>query len=804
VTAFACESDRRRVIVGDHGSAFNGIDYLEVVTGDQLTLAVHFLHPLPGQAGGVPGGPPLTAGNVSIEGGERVRGVRVISVAAAAEVLTVVVDRAGDFSAYTLSIVASPTDPAPPDHFDPVLSAVGFSFKVSCPTDFDCVTADSCPPPPYAEPDLSYLAKDYASFVELIEGRLSLAMPQWRERNPADVVVTLAELLAHAGDLLSYQQDAVAAEAYLQTARSRVSARRHARLLDYRVHDGCNARTWVVLDVTAGSASDGALLPAGARLLPRGLSTDPTVPTAQADALAPHAAVVFETMHDARLLAARSRIAFHTWGDEECCLPAGSTTATLVNTPDPALAVGDVLVLEETVSPVTGLRQDADRTRRQAVRLVSVSPGSDPVLGVEIVEVRWADGDALRFPLCVSARIGAGDAVIATAAARGNVVLADMGFTAAASLEPPAPPLAGRYRPLLVPQSAAIAGVTSRAPYDDSVARSLPAVQALRQDPRACLPSVALDDGSGTWLPLPDLIGAPRFAAVFVVETETDGRARLRFGGGSAGQAPAPGVVLAPSCRVGNGPAGNIGPGALATLGWDLAGVTSVSNPMAAEGGTAPETMARVRTDAPQAFRRQERAVTEADYIEVVQRHPEVQRAAARISWTGSWYTAYVTVDRRGGRTFADDPSFAAGMRAYLDGYRLAGYDVELADPSFVPLDIAMSVCVRPGYFRVTVKEQLLLVLSAGLLPDGRPGFFHPDQWSFGESLYASALYATALGVAGVDSVELATFQRYGKAPAGELGAGLIAIAPLEVLRLDNDPSAPEHGRLVIETEGGL
>src|SRR2546427_6685807 len=47
-----------------------------------------------------------------------------------------------------------------------------------------------------------------------------------------------SELLAYVGDYLSYQQDAVATEAYLGTARRRVSVRRHARLVDYLVHDG--------------------------------------------------------------------------------------------------------------------------------------------------------------------------------------------------------------------------------------------------------------------------------------------------------------------------------------------------------------------------------------------------------------------------------------------------------------------------------------------------------------------------------------------------------------------------------------
>src|SRR4029453_5462372 len=67
----------------------------------------------------------------------------------------------------------------------------------------------------------------------------------WTERTPADAGIALVELLAYVADELSYRQDAVATEAYLATARRRTSLRRHARLVDYLVHEGSNARAWV-------------------------------------------------------------------------------------------------------------------------------------------------------------------------------------------------------------------------------------------------------------------------------------------------------------------------------------------------------------------------------------------------------------------------------------------------------------------------------------------------------------------------------------------------------------------------------
>ena len=74
------------------------------------------------------------------------------------------------------------------------------------------------------EPAIDYMAKDYASFRKLMLDRLSLIMPDWKERNPADVGIMLVELLAYVGDHLSYYQDAAATEVYLGTARRRISA----------------------------------------------------------------------------------------------------------------------------------------------------------------------------------------------------------------------------------------------------------------------------------------------------------------------------------------------------------------------------------------------------------------------------------------------------------------------------------------------------------------------------------------------------------------------------------------------------
>ena len=284
VAGYRCSTHRRRAAI--RGSAtLNGIDYLVVGT-DETTLEVHFLNGLPGTTDPVPPGPAskLTRSNIAIDGGVRFTGIVATNVAALDEVLGVTLDRSGwqvgdamgDHSTYSLRLRRSELDDRPPDGFDSQLSAVDFSFKAGCETDFDCGSEDRCPPETFPEPDIDYLAKDYASFRQLMLDRMALTMPAWQERNPADVEVALVELLAYVGDNLSYFQDAVATEAYLGTALKRPSIRRHARLLDYRMHEGCNARAWVCFEMEDTSA-DGAELPPGSPVLSSGPEDSATV-----------------------------------------------------------------------------------------------------------------------------------------------------------------------------------------------------------------------------------------------------------------------------------------------------------------------------------------------------------------------------------------------------------------------------------------------------------------------------------------------------------------------------------------------
>jgi hypothetical protein len=791
---FYCKNRNRLKVIEDKGGP-NAIDYIEVATADQKRLKVFFLFDLPT----LPGGVPLTEENIFIEGGVRIKNIKVKKVTASANVLTVDVDQAGDFSIYTLKIGSSLTDKdLPPDGFDQLLSSVEFSFKINCPADFDCKTPDDCLPASLDEPNIDYLAKDYSSFKRLMLDRMSTIIPDWKERNAADLQIALIELLAYVGDHLSYYQDAVATEAYIRTARRRISLKRHARLLDYFVHDGCNSRVWIFAEVEPGTF--GYEMKQGTILMTNAKDDQTSVIEADLEKfINERYPVIFETMQMVKLYTAHNVISFYTWEDSDCCLPGGSTTATLLIEKDSDLFFkkDDVLIFEEIYSPGNGTKADADPSHRHAVRLKKDPvKAEDKLTGKKIMTIEWYEEDALPFSLCLTSPVknkeGVEEKSKEKSFARGNIVLADHGVTQRNKKFEPVP-TKRKYYPGIPEKN-----ITSTVSYNTDMAAALCAIQ----DPHAALPSVSLLENLQTWNAKKDLLSSDRFATEFVVETEEDGSSFLRFGDNIQGKKPGEDTSFQISYRVGNGKQGNVGRDSINIIVSDDGIVSKVRNPLPAKGGINAETKEEIRQFAPQAFRTQERAVTEADYAEKTELHPAVQKAKAKFYWTGSWYTVFIIIDRKGGKEL--DEAFKKEIRQHLEQYRMAGYDLEIRQPEFVSLDVRLNVCVKPGYFKNNIRQSLLQQFSSTDLGDGTKGFFHPDNFTFGQPVFLSAIYQKAMSVEGVASVEMKEFKRWTKRKSAEIDDGILKVAELEIIRLDNDPNFPENGKIDFIMFGGL
>src|SRR5262245_799370 len=129
-------------------------------------------------------------------------------------------DGPGDFSVYVLTVSG-------PD-VDPFFAARKLRFRLACDDAFDCRPPAAAPPQaPELAVVIDYLAKDYASFRQALLDFIPTRLPAWTERSEAAVGMMLLELFAATADTLSYVQDRVANEAFLDSATQRRRSEEH-------------------------------------------------------------------------------------------------------------------------------------------------------------------------------------------------------------------------------------------------------------------------------------------------------------------------------------------------------------------------------------------------------------------------------------------------------------------------------------------------------------------------------------------------------------------------------------------------
>jgi hypothetical protein len=626
-------------------------------------------------------------------------------------------------------------------------------------------------------PELDYLSRDFASFRRLMLDRLASLSPDSATGHPADLGTVLVELLASAADELSLYQDAVVTESYLATARLRTSVRRHARLYDYAMHDGCSARVWVALTVTM--SADGQVLPQGTVLLTR-IEGQPTVVSTQDIAsLRSRGALVFETTHDLLLRSAHSRMRVDP---SQGPLALGAQSAALLDTDGTLmLCVGDVLIFEDTAEPAAAA---VAAHKRQAVRLTSVEVTQNPA-GQRVVRVGWSATDALPFAVTAE-----------RAQVVGNVVLADHGYSLPDAETLTAP--CDHERPQLaqgpLTWQTTVLSVGQPVLFDPSAAAATATPTELL--PTTLLrPVIALLDSDGrTWQARRDLLSSSAQARDFVVESEDDGRTFLRFGDGSCGRKPQ--GSLQARYRIGSGSIGNIGAESLAHIASALPGLLLIRNPLPAVGGTDPESCEKVRLLAPHHFRTQERAVTCDDYVRIALRYPTVREVRATRRYTGSFYTIQLTVSRRG--SLAIDDSFRSGLTTFLERYRMAGHVLRIVAPVKVPLDLRLVVGVQSGHYR----SDVLVALHAALGPGSasKPGFFHPDRQSLGQPVFLSQLVARPCKSKGCSGSRPFAFGATAILKARD--TEVIELRPCEVASVENLATAKERGFLELVIGG--
>ncbi len=625
----------------------------------------------------------------------------------------------GTFTGYTLRL-ANPAAGAPV--LDPYFARVEFSFKAGCYSDIDCEhEPHTCVPEAPVDFPVDYQARDFWSLRTALLDFASQRYPRWADRLEADAAVMLAEVMSALGDELAYYQDRVAREAFLETAGQRRSLRRHARLVDYRIHDGLGAVTWI--DVTAkqaGTIDAGATLYAvrdGTRInysVGRNLDEMTTVP--------PTHYAVDPARNDGNLIP-------YQWDQHDVCLEAGTTELWLTGDVRTALKPFDdksdghddgrwMLLRTDPVDP--GLP-----ARRHLVRVIQAELIHDPLANVDTTHIVWESEQKLPCEFDFAALHVHGNIIPAVAGLR-----LEQSFMIGPGGE--AVPADGQDPPWAVERlgpNGAVSFICSLARTDsDGLVRR--GVASAPQDPRQAVPELRLvervSDGAGgledgrRWEWRPSLLDAPTpqsVDAVFVLDDgiwrrvvgyqrlggefvhedyATDDGVSIRFGDGVFGLVPARGTQFKATYLVGNGRRGNVPAGAITGFDAGALVISAVENPFAVDSGLDPETPEEIRQLAPEAFRALTyRAVRPEDYREAAERLSWVQRAGCSFRWTGSWQTAFVTPDPRSSVQVTADERI--DLENQLDRFRQAGRETHAMDPRYADLDLRVDLLCRSG-----------------------------------------------------------------------------------------------------------
>ncbi len=739
------------------------------------------------------------------------------------------IEPVGDYSTYTLELMWDAS------RIDPFFASIDFKFRPGCFTNDCAPLQDGRPLAP--GPVIDYLAKDYDSFRHTLMTAMAQRVPGWQSTSEADFDQVLIDLFAAAGDELSDYQDRVMGEAYLATTRQRVSLARHARLVDYHLHEGNQASTWLALEVVAGQAPFSLGDPGMDEELVAWTGPDSTLPTAVFFATRERRLPADSSTHQRqRFDPAVNRLRLHTWRNAQPALRAGSTSADLV--PPAGLATeadADVLrdlvrngllrqlLVSEQLNPLTGLLPGRRLQKRQLLRL-STGPEAaeslhDSIVGTWLVRVHWRTEDALQADYSFTT-FCSGTPVEDISMFFGNLVEVHEGrpmkvhfFEAGSVLPSDQESVKHRYYQRLDRHG----NGSTRGP--DWVLAPLPegplayrATPPNGETPVQSTLYVEVEAPPGVddrWDEVESLVHSDDSAEQgdhFMVETDERQRSVLRFGNGTNGRLLPSGAVVHSEYQIGGGAAGNIGADQLLHLmplaGLLMGAVTTVWNPFDVSNGRDPEPAEKVRRNAPEAFRaRQLRAVTLADYVNRAEEVAGVSRAVARYAWTGSWRTVRVVIDPVGTTVF--DETLREQVAAHLEAVRLIGEDIELRAPRFVALDVRITVCAQPAFWREDLRFVLEQEFSAGFTSDGRRGFFHPDEWSFGQSLHRSQIEGRLHRVPGVEHVVRITMKRFVSPLPALPNVEQLEMGFDEVVLLANEPDHLERGLIRFEVLGG-
>ena len=265
--------------------------------------------------------------------------------------------------------------------------------------------------------------------------------------------------------------------------------------------------------------------------------------------------------------------------------------------------------------------------------------------------------------------------------------------------------------------------------------------------------------GDVEWTEKPTLFGAAPAERAYVLSTDEQGRPWVAFGDGVRGSRLPSGVNnIRATYRQGLGRDGNVARDQLTQLMTRPLGLKSASNPVAAQGGTDPETAVRARRTIPLGTRTLGRTVSLLDYEDFARAYTGVAKAQAAVLHLAAGPAIVVTIAGEDGAVIS---TLNPVWDTLGDALRASG------DPN---VSVTL-VSHQPSTFRLGLKVKrdpsyaIAPVLDA--VEQALRDAFSFDARELGRPVLASEVVAVVHSVPGVVALDL-DFLYGGTAPSAQ------------------------------------
>jgi hypothetical protein len=249
------------------------------------------------------------------------------------------------------------------------------------------------------------------------------------------------------------------------------------------------------------------------------------------------------------------------------------------------------------------------------------------------------------------------------------------------------------------------------------------------------------------WAEKPTLFGAAVTERAYALSVDEQGKAWVVFGDGVHGARPPSGINnVRAKYRQGLGQEGNVGGDKLTQLMTRPLGLKSVSNPVAAQGGTDPEAAGQARRTMPLGTRTLGRVVSLLDYEDFAMAFAGIAKAQAQVLHLPQGPTIAITVAGQGGTALPDSNPVCNNLLLALKASGDPHVNVALLSYQKGPFHLGLKVKRDPAF---ELKPLLAAVEAALRL------HFAFDARSLGQPVLQSDVIAVAHSVPGVIAVDL-------------------------------------------------